>query len=276
MLNSSVSLGRAGVPVSLISEFATDRTGELILDFLKSNNISAEYLYLYRGKSPLSLAFLNDRNDAEYEFYEPFPLERLDVQTPCFESEDIIIFGSILSVEEKTRNKLEKMLNSAGKAGSLILYDPNFRKSQLPRLEKIKQFIYENIAFSDIVRASDEDMKLIFGCDSPEEAYDIIQKYGCRYLVYTSSSRGVYLKTPLFSGYYPVPELKTVSTVGAGDSFNAGIVFELYSKNVSALEDLSEMEWGETIAMAIDFASDVCMSEENYISNAFASALKKM
>jgi len=276
MLNSSVSLGRTGVPISLISEFASDKAGKLILDLLKSNNISAEHLYLYDGKSPLSLAFLDENNDAEYEFYEFFPDERLKVKIPHFSPGDIIMFGSLMSVEERTRAKLKEILSSANNTGSLVLYDPNFRRTQLSRLEFLKPFICENIAFSDIVRASDEDMELIFGCNTSKEAYDIIQKNGCKYLIYTSSSNGAYLETPLFSKYFPVPELKTVSTIGAGDNFNAGIVFTLYSKNISALEDLSEPEWDDMIRNAIDFASDVCMSTENYISNTFARELKKI
>ncbi|MEZ5334569.1 MAG: PfkB family carbohydrate kinase [Methanolobus sp.] len=158
----------------------------------------------------------------------------------------------------------------------MILYDPNFRRSQLPHLEKLKTMIQENIGCSSIVRASDEDMKLIFDCNNFEEACDVVNKSGCRFLIYTSSSRSVFLKTPLFSKQYPVPELKTVSTIGAGDSFNAGIVFTLYSKSISTLEDLSEELWDDIIENAIGFASDVCMSNENYISNTFASGLKKI
>ncbi|MEZ5334570.1 MAG: PfkB family carbohydrate kinase [Methanolobus sp.] len=101
MLNSSVSLGRAGIPVSLISEFASDKIGELILDILKSNNVSTENLFLYEGKSPLSLAFLNENNDAEFDFYEPFPQVRMDMKLPRFKLEDIIMFGSCFLWKKK-------------------------------------------------------------------------------------------------------------------------------------------------------------------------------
>ncbi|WP_342306415.1 PfkB family carbohydrate kinase [Methanolobus sp. ZRKC5] len=276
MLNSSISLGRTGVTISLISEFARDNIGNSIYEFLRENNVSTEYLHRYEGKSPLSLAFLNDRNDATYEFYEDFPQERLLTDMPCFAPDDIVMFGSILSVAKEARNKLETIINSAKNAGSIILYDPNFRESQLPLIEEIKPMISKNIAYSDIVRASDEDMKLVKGCENSEEAYEFVLENGCDHLIYTSSSDGVYLNTPSFSKFYEVPSIQPVSTVGAGDSFNAGIVYMLYSRKIRDIEDIQEHVWDEIIGKAIDFASHVCMSTENYISNNFANGLKKI
>ncbi|WMW21955.1 PfkB family carbohydrate kinase [Methanolobus mangrovi] len=276
MLNSSISLGRANVPVSFISEFAHDNVGNIIYEFLRENNVSTEHLYLYEGSSPLSLAFLNDRNDATYDFYEDFPQERFMTSIPSFGPGDIVMFGSILAVTKEVRTRLEELINSAKNASSTILYDPNFRPSQLPLLEEIKPMISENIAYSDIVRASDEDMRMIHGCMNSDEAYDFIKMNGCKFLIYTSSSNGVYLKTPSFSKYYKVPVIETVSTVGAGDSFNAGIVYMLHSRKIRDIGCVSEQMWDEIIAKATDFASRVCMSTENYISNDFAISLKKI
>ncbi len=276
MLNSSISLGRASIPISFISEFARDNVGTIICEFLRENNVSTEYLHLYEGSSPLSLAFLNDRNDATYDFYEDFPQERLRISIPSFGPEDIVMFGSILAVTKEVRTRLEDLLHSAKNAGCTILYDPNFRSSQLPLLEEIKPLITKNIAYSDIVRASDEDMKMIHGCMNSDEAYDFIRMNGCKFLIYTSSSDGVYLKTPSFSKYYSVPVIETVSTVGAGDSFNAGIAYMLHSKKIRDICCVSEQVWDEIIGKAIDFASQVCMNTDNYISNNFATGLKKI
>ncbi|WP_094226665.1 carbohydrate kinase family protein [Methanolobus psychrotolerans] len=270
MLNSSISLGRSGVPVSLISEFGRDNIGNIIFEFLRDNKVSTDYLCLYDGNSPLSLAFLDNRNDATYEFYEKFPKKRLLIDIPCFSPDDIVMFGSILSVTKEARTKLEELINAAKNAGSTVLYDPNFRSSQLFRIEEIRSMIFENIAYSNIVRASDEDMRMIQGCRSSEEAYGFIKENGCDYLIYTASSDGVYLKTPSCSKYYKVPAIETISTVGAGDSFNAGIVYMLHARKDRNLENITEQVWDEIIGKAIDFSSHVCMSNENYISHDFA------
>lgn len=275
MLNSSVSLGRAGIPVSFISEFARDNIGTMICRFLTENSVSTEHLCLYDGRSPIALAFLDEKKDATYEFYEDFPQERLDIDIPDFGPEDVLMFGSILSVTKETRKGLENIIKDAKDAGSTIIYDPNFRESQLHLLEEIRPMIRKNISYSDIVRASDEDMRMINGCRNAEEAYDFVRDNGCEHLVYTASSKGVHLRTPSLSKCYDVPSIETVSTIGAGDNFDAGIIYMLYSMGITSIESVSEMEWDMIIKMGTDFASLVCMSTDNYISNTFARGLKK-
>nr|WP_274377637.1 PfkB family carbohydrate kinase [Methanolobus vulcani] len=276
MLNSSVSLGRTGVPVSFISELGQDNISSLITEFLQKNGVSTDYLFLYNGKSPLSLAFLNERNDASYEFYEDFPEKRLDIEIPQFEPGDILMFGSIMTLKPEIRAGLKNILISAKDTGTTLYYDPNFRDSLSSSLEEIKSMISENIKFADIVRASNEDMKMIAGCNTPDEAYDFICEKGCDILIYTANSRGVYLRTPSYSKQYTVPEIETVSTVGAGDTFNAGIAYMLHHRKITDLYTVSESEWDEIINNAIEFATHVCMSTDNYISSDFADRLKKI
>lgn len=276
MLNSSVSLGRAGVPVSFISEFGQDNVGNLIKDFLSNNGVSTAGLSLYNGKSPLSLAFLDERNDASYEFYEDFPEKRLDINPPQFEPGDILMFGSIMSLDPETRQGLKNILVSAKNSGTTLYYDPNFRDVLSSSPEDIRSMISENIALADIVRASEEDMRMIGECTGPDEAYDFVCQRGCDILIYTANSRGVYLRTPSYSGDYTVPEIETISTVGAGDSFNAGIAYMLHKKKIKDLHDVARWQWDEIICTAIEFASHVCMSTDNYISPEFADMLKKI
>ncbi len=70
MLNSTVSLGRIGLPVSFISEYAGDNVGRIIDSFLIENGVSTAYVdHFKEGKTKLALAFLNEQNDASYTFY---------------------------------------------------------------------------------------------------------------------------------------------------------------------------------------------------------------
>ncbi|TQD26695.1 carbohydrate kinase [Methanolobus vulcani] len=276
MLNTSVSLGRIGVPVSFISEFGQDNVGSLIKDFLSENRVATNHFFHYNRKSPLSLAFLNERNDAKYEFYEDFPEKRLDIELPQFEQTDLLMFGSILALNPETRNGLKIILDSAKNNGVTMYYDPNFRDSLSSSLEKIRPMVSENIGFADIVRASNEDMKMIGDCNDSDEAYDYVCERGCDILIYTASSRGVYLRTPSYSKHYAVPVIKTISTVGAGDTFNAGIAYMFHKKKITDLHTISEPEWDDIIETAIEFASHVCMSPDNYISTDFADRLKKI
>ena len=83
MLNTAVSLGRAGIHVEFISEIAADQPGEMIVRFLQENRVGTSYLNRYTdGKTTLALAFLNEQADAGYSFYPDPPKERLTGNLP--------------------------------------------------------------------------------------------------------------------------------------------------------------------------------------------------
>jgi fructokinase len=92
-------------------------------------------------------------------------------------------------------------------------------------------------------------------------------------MVYTTNADGVYVRTFSFSGRFPVIRIIPVSTIGAGDNFNAGIIASLYRDKIYAddLVKLGQKEWGKIITTAVEFATHVCMSYDNYIDLAFAS-----
>ena len=93
--NCMISLGRCGVKASFISETGNDRVGQRIIRFLEQNGIDASSVAVYPdSKSPLSLAFLNEHNDAEYIFYKDHPTDRLDFNYPEVNKDDIVVFGS--------------------------------------------------------------------------------------------------------------------------------------------------------------------------------------
>jgi fructokinase len=95
----------------------------------------------------------------------------------------------------------------------------------------------------------------------------------CSNLLYTSSSNGVFLRTLLNKLTFPVRKIIPVSTIGAGDNFNAGILYGLYSEKIgrNQLNHLSDDHWKVLLNFAVEFASEVCMSYDNYISEPFAT-----
>ena len=73
--------------------------GDIILKFMRENGVSTDYVNVFpEGKSPVSLAFLNEQNDAEYLFYKDYPRLRLDVTMPEIHRDDIVMIGSYYAV----------------------------------------------------------------------------------------------------------------------------------------------------------------------------------
>jgi fructokinase len=189
--------------------------------------------------------------------------------------DDIILCGSIYSVTSEIRKKFTDLINKANGNGAIVIYDPNFRPTHSADLEKLKPMIIENMKESKLIRGSDEDFKNIFEANTPDEAWDIVKKY-CNCMVYTANSQGVYVRTVSYSGKFAVKAIKPVSTIGAGDNFNAGMMAAIYLNKISSdqLDKMGEKEWSKVVSLGVDFATNVCLSYENYISMEFAEELK--
>ena len=276
MLNTSVSLGRLGIPVFFISEIGKDRVGESIIKFLKANNVGADYIFKYEdGKTALALAYLDENEDADYTFYKLYPEKRLKLKFPIIKNNDIVLFGSSFAISEEVRKPLMSFIKMAIRNKAIIIYDPNFRKSHLKELLSVKDHILENISTATIVRGSHEDFKLIFNTGNADDTFDLIKSRGCKNLIYTSGKKRVELRTEKLKFALPVPKIKPVSTIGAGDNFNAGVIYSLYRNQIN-LSDLNEMEtdlWSRIIKTAISFGTHVCQSYDNYVSEDFSRGI---
>ena len=277
-LNAAVSLGRTGLPVFLISETGVDEAGRIISAFLKRNHVSTRYLHQLSGhKTAIALAFLDRKKDAGYSFYRDYPEERFTQKFPEPTKNDLIIFGSSLSYSKNARKSLIPFLEKAAQKGTFIIFDPNFRPVHLPDLTDLKPMIIENIGLSALVRGSHEDFMLIFAAANAREAYQQVRLAGCDNLVYTNAQKEVIAFSPDKLTAASVPEIDPVSTIGAGDAFNAGIAWYLWYR--PDVRPVSATKWDhalpELLNCAIRFSAGVCLSMENYISEEFAGNLKK-
>lgn len=277
MLNSTVSMGKLKLPVHFLSEYGGDGIGNEINSFLHSKNVNTDFVYRYTtGKTSIAIAFLNEKNDASYSFYKEMPAKRMDVALPELNSEDILLFGSFYSINKEIRKELTSFVRKAKEAGALIIYDPNFRKAHLLELPDLMPFIIENMKMASIVRGSDEDFKMIFNADTIESAYKKVSEH-CEYLIYSMNAEGVQLVGPGCNIFMNVPPIKPLSTIGAGDNLNAGLIYGLYTEGISLqyLKKTDDKTWNKILDYGIKFATDVCMSYDNYVSDEFAANMLK-
>ena len=278
MLNTAVSLGRAEIRVEFISEIAADQPGEMIVRFLQENHVGTSYLNRYAdGKTTLALAFLNEWADAGYSFYSDLPKERLKGKLPVPTGDDIVLFGSFFSLADGIHEKLKAFLSAARKNNALILYDPNFRRPHLAELPRVMPRIMENISFADIIRGSDEDFLHIFAIREPADTYARIRTRDSQVLIYTRSNEAVSILEGEKSISVPVPQIEPVSTIGAGDSFNAGLIHAFITMGISreSIPTIAGADWKKIVGNAIRFSQNVCMSLDNYISHDFLISLEK-
>lgn len=275
VLNATVSLGRLAIPVKFITEFGNDPFGQHIEKFLIENNIDTSLVYRYSdGKTSVSLALLDNFNNATYTFYKEFPKKRLQINYQNINEGDIILFGSHFAINEDVHNQIIGFLKFAKSKGAIVIYDPNYRRAHLHELSKLIPMITENMQLADIVRGSNEDFMMIFEKDNFEEVYNEVKKF-CPFLIYTISDKSVGFQTNNFKNEIKVGKIETLSTIGAGDNFNAGLVFGIYKNNLNLnnLKEISKEKLEEIISYSVRFAQNVCQSYENYISKEFAQKI---
>ena len=63
----------------------------------------------------MALAFLNEYNDASYDFYKIYPQKRLDIEFPSLQQDDIVLFGSFYAITPEVRKKLIRFIEEAKK-----------------------------------------------------------------------------------------------------------------------------------------------------------------
>lgn len=275
--NAVISLGRMGQNVTFISETGNDRVGEMILANMRENGVDTANVNVFpEGKSPVSLAFLNERNDAEYIFYKDYPRQRLEVNMPEISSDDIIMIGSYFAITPVLRDKVKELLDRAHDAGAIIYYDVNFRSTHANEAIKLMPTIIENFEYADILRGSTEDFQNMFRQPDADKVYSNHVGFYCPNFICTDADGDVRLRTKHVCKDYPVTPPKAVSTIGAGDNFNAGVVYGLLKYRVrrADLAELTEADWDAIIRCGMDFSADVCKSVSNSVSKEFAESYR--
>lgn len=277
--NALISLGRCGVDATFIGEAGHDRVGEHIIRFLRENGVNADHVNVFAdSKSPISLAFLDERNDAEYIFYKDHPHDRLEFSYPEIHPDDVVIFGSFFSVNPVVRPQVAGFLEYARERGAILYYDVNFRKSHSDEIMKITPNLLDNLGYSDFVRGSREDFEVLYKKDSADKVYNAEVSFYCRKFIYTQGQDPVEVRSDNgLSKSYPVEKTNTVSTIGAGDNFNAGFVYGLLKHNITRRDiesGLTESQWDNLIATAQLFSNECCKTESNYVSKEFGEKMK--
>ena len=271
--NSMISLGRAGVSSCLLSEIGDDKVGGMVRSFLRENRVDDSYLTEYPDhKSPISLAFLDEHNNATYSFYKE-PFKQTDWECPTIGSDDIILFGSYYALNPDMRYKVTTLLKKAHKAGAIIYYDVNFRRNHAGEAIKLMSTVIENFEYADIVKGSDEDFEVLYRIAEGSKIFKEKVDFYCPRLIYSRGSQGVDLYSRTLTKHYPIEPVTPVSTIGAGDNLNAGILYGLikYRIHRNDLDSLSERDWDDIIRCGLEFAAETCRQADNYVGSQFAA-----
>ena len=274
VFNAMVSLGRTAgrldptVRLLMASQTGDDPVADIITDFMGQNRLETACIQRDHGQSTVSMALLDADNNARYEFFRDKGLPPFRTPQIAFRAEDLMLFGSFFAVNPATGPQTRELAQRAREAGAIIYYDINFRKNHPADPATVEQ----NIALSDLVRGSDEDIDALYGCSDVERIYRERIAPRCPRFICTRGAQPAEVFSPGVHAVFPVPPVAEIrSTIGAGDNFNAGILYALVREGFTRerLAQLSEADWARLVPVAMRFSASVCASLQNYVAPDF-------
>jgi fructokinase len=261
VLNALSTLASMGHNVHLVSEVGEDLLGQLIEKEILEKKIDC---YLFKDldkKTSLALAFLDERGDADYSFYKSHWAPSLKQTLKLdFQIGDVFLYGSLFSIHENSHDWLLQEMKSSGFECMNKIFDPNLRKGYLRDidLKTLESRVVKCMSLANLVKASTDDMELLWGEMPHAVYYEKIKKY-CPYLVLTQGSEGLKFFSPDFRLDLEAKACKdVVSTIGAGDNLNAGLVSGFAEVGKSCFTELNKAEWMQILGRGIEFGSAVC------------------
>ncbi len=243
VFNTAIALGRLGAPAGFFSGLSTDMLGEILTDTLTASQVDTTLCA--RSNRPTTVAFVKlVDGQATYAFYDENTAGRLLAQSdlPTLpHAVDTLFFGGISLVNDPAASTYEAMQAQAS-ATRVTMVDPNIRPGFIAGREaEYRLRIERMIARADIVKLSDEDLHWLMGNGDLETLASQIIAKGPRIVFITEGANGAHAITAARALWEPVQPVTVADTVGAGDTFNAGVLASLHAAGVLRKSDLDAL-----------------------------------
>jgi fructokinase len=228
-LNIAVGMARLGAPAGFVGGISTDLFGRIIADHALASQV--ELRYATRSEHQTTLAFVRTvGGEPQYAFYDEGTASRNWVYrhgSIAFDEIEAIHVGSTTLVDDQGAAQALAMLRDA-RGSVTISFDPNCRPKLVKHKAHYVQRMNEFAAIADIVRMSDVDFEFLYGGgDHAERAKSFIEA-GASLVVVTRGIKGAQAWHKE-AGVVEIeaPTVDVVDTIGAGDSFQAALLFAL-------------------------------------------------
>ena len=220
--NVAVGLARLGVRTELLTTLGPDRHGDALRAHLGD---AAVGLRAPTAPPPAvtstARAVLDRRGAAEYTFdldWDPGPIRSGDVR--------LLHTGSIAMMVEPGASQVEAAFAAAG-PGTILSVDPNVRPSLGLAPGEVRARIERLASRAHVLKLSDEDLSWVLPDLSTDRALDHLHAAGAALVFMTRGADGCTLSTPTFRADLEAPPAAVMDTIGAGDSFMAGLLWAI-------------------------------------------------
>ncbi|MDX5401721.1 MAG: carbohydrate kinase [Rhodobacterales bacterium] len=234
VFNTAIALGRLGAPSAFFSGVSNDMLGEILTETLAASKVDTRFLA--RSDRPTTVAFVKLVNgQATYAFYDEGTAGRMlsTSDLPNLPAEvEALFLGGISLVNDPAASTYEA-LQARECAARVTMLDPNIRPGFIAGKEaEYRARIGRMIARADIVKLSDEDLHWLQGEGDPVALARGIVAMGPKVVFITEGAKGARAVTASQDRFVAAQKVMVVDTVGAGDTFNAGVLAALHRAGV--------------------------------------------
>jgi fructokinase len=230
-LNVAVGLSRLGRGVDFLTHIGNDPRGRRIVDYAKSSGVQLVSGSMTAKRTPTALATLDASGAAQYSFDLDWQLAGTSEVAPPL----VAHAGSIATWLEPGCRATAALLD-AYHPSATITFDPNVRPALIEDADAVRRRIDRLIERSDVVKASDEDMRWIDANRSPEQIARTWLGLGPSVVAVTMGERGAFAMCAAGTARVPALKVNVVDTVGAGDAFMTGLIDALWSQGLLGAE----------------------------------------
>lgn len=262
-LNVAIGMARLGAPTGFVGGISTDMFGRMIADHAAASNV--ELSLATRSDHQTTLAFVRIvAAESHYAFYDAETATRnwtFPRGTVPFDNVEAVHVGSTTLVNDQGAAETKALIADA-RASSTISFDPNCRPNLVKDKPAYLARMTEFAGTADLVKMSDVDFAYLFGEEPYQQRASALLGQGTSLVVITRGNNGA-IAWHAKAGEIEVeaPKVEVADTIGAGDSFQAALLFALHKQGRLArpqLKDTSTEELRRALSFAANCAGLTC------------------
>lgn len=258
--NVAVAAAKLGARTAFIGMAGADGFGSYLRRVLRDNNVDDTYLLTADAPTTMAIVSVDEAGERDFRFVRGADAQLCadELDASVLAHAKFLHFGSVSLTAEPARSATLAAAQMARQAGVLVSYDPNYRAALWPDEEGAVREMRAAVQCADVIKLSDEEVKLLTGTDDPEEGCRRLEAQGVRLILLTLGGEGALCRWKGETIRVPGVATKVADTNGAGDTFFGAVLSRLAARGDAPLEGLDLEALRGIVAFANRAAALTC------------------
>jgi fructokinase len=247
--NVAVGISRLGGTCAFFGRVGQDPMGKFMQQTLVQEKVDIQHLISdSEHRTSTVVVDLDDQGERSFTFMvKPSADQFLSVDDiPAFQAGEWLHVCSIALANDPSRTATQEAIQRIKKSGGFFSFDPNLREEVWAQPEEMIPTVMSVVRQADVVKFSEEELTLLTGKNSMDDALQSLKQYAIPLIVITLGAEGTLVVTNNKKVKVPSRSVQVVDTTGAGDAFVGGLLCRLAESKQWQNEEtiLDAVTWG--------------------------------